>query len=849
MTEGKQLSGLSGAEAAARLARHGLNELPTAGSTGLFAALFEVVREPMLLLLLAAGALYLLLGAVEDALLLAVTIVIVIAIEFVQRRRTDAALAALRDIASPRALVVRDGTHRRIPAREVVPGDLVVVAEGDRVPADAVLLESAHLTVDESLLTGESLAVRKVATGCEIAMEPPGGEGRPFLYAGTLVTRGQGIAVVARTGADTEMGRIGVQLGTLAPEETLLRRETSRVARTLATLGMGICLVVAGLYAVTVGSWLEGALAGLALAVALTPEEFPLVLAVFMTIGAWRLARRRVLTRRAQAIETLGAATVLCVDKTGTITRNEMVVVRLAAREEELVVASDDPRALPETFHAVVEFMLLASQRDPFDPMEVAIARYARAALATTEHLHANWLPVREYPLSERLLAVCHVWKAPDARDWVVAAKGAPEAIADLCHLDAATAAALSERAVRMAGDGLRVLAVARAQFQAPLLPVEQHDFTFELLGLVGLADPVRASVPAAVAECVTAGIRVVMITGDYPGTARHIARTIGLPDADAICTGPELAGLDGPALDAAVRRTAVFARILPEQKLALVERLKAQGEIVAMTGDGVNDAPALKAAHIGIAMGQRGTDVAREAAALVLLDDDFSSIVEAVRGGRRIYDNLRRTMGYLLAVHVPVAGVALVPLLLGWPLLLLPVHIVFLELLIDPACSIVLEAEPAEPDVMRRPPRPAGARLFTAGLVRNGLLVGGSILVVVLAVFGIASARNLGEPEARTLMFTTLVAANLALIVASRAPGDRSAGAGRAGNVAFACIGGGAAAFLLLLLGVPPVRTAFHFAPLSGRHAAICVVAGVVSVGWLSALRGLRAQLRRRRT
>ncbi|MFN8546040.1 MAG: HAD-IC family P-type ATPase [Candidatus Binatia bacterium] len=499
MTGPGTFPGLDEAEAQARLARVGPNELAARGRQGLLTVVAEVATEPMLLLLLAAGAIYLALGAARDALLLLLAVLVVIAIELSQRRKSDRALAALRDLSSPRALVIRAGQERRVAARELVPGDVVVVSEGDRVPADCVLLDTLHLAVDESLLTGESLAVRKVPWRAGPVWGPPAGEATPFLFAGTLVTRGTGVARVERTGMGTEMGRIGTRLETIETEETPLRRETRRVVRIFAALGVGVCTAVAVLYAAAVGDWLRGVLAGISLAIALTPEEFPVVLAVFLALGALRMSRKQVLTRQAQAIETLGAATVLCVDKTGTLTLNDMAVARLVANGLSHAVAPEGGAPLAEPFHELTEFLLLASQRDPFDPMELAITRYAHRELAGTEHLHASWLPVREYPLSERLLAVCHVWRAPDAPDYVVAAKGAPEAIADLCHLDAPVTTALATQVARLADDGLRVLAVARARFSAPALLVEQHRLRIRASASWGLPICSARGVPGAV--------------------------------------------------------------------------------------------------------------------------------------------------------------------------------------------------------------------------------------------------------------------------------------------------------------------------------------------------------------
>ncbi|HVP66474.1 MAG TPA: cation-translocating P-type ATPase [Anaeromyxobacteraceae bacterium] len=828
--------GLTEAEAAARLRADGPNELSSEKPRTLLGAALDVLREPMLLLLLAAGGVYLVLGDREEAATLLFFVVVVIAIAVFQERKTERALAALKDLTSPRALVVRGGERRRIAGREVVRGDLVVLAEGDRVPADALLLESAHLEADESLLTGESVPVRKRAAEGRPPPVRPGGDGLPFLYAGTLVVRGHGIAEVTATGVQSEIGRIGVALADLAVERTRLEREVSRLVRIVAAAGLVLCAALVVLYGATRGDWLKGLLAGIALAMAVLPEEFPVVLTVFMAMGAWRISRSGVLTRTLPAVEGLGAATVLCSDKTGTITENRMRIARLWAPGALHVV---EGQALPEAVHGVVEFGILASQRDPFDPMERAFHRIGREALAGTEHLHGGWTLLREYPLSADLLAVSHVWRSPDGGRLVVAAKGAPEAISDLCHLDAATAAEVGAHASEMGADGLRVLAVARAFFAPTELPPGQHDFDFELVGLVGLEDPVRAGVPEAVAECAGAGIRVVMITGDSPDTARAIARHLGLPDR--LITGTDLAALPAAERERTVGDVRVFARVAPEQKLELVHALRTRGEVVAMTGDGVNDAPALKAADIGIAMGGRGTDVAREAAALVLVDDDFTSIVAAVRLGRRIYENLRRAMGYVLAVHVPVAGLSLLPVLFGWPMVLFPIHIVFLELIIDPACSLAFEAEPGDPDLMRRPPRRPDAPLFGGSLVAVSLLQGASLLAAAMGAFRLGLVHTGSEASARALAFVALIAGNVALILVNRSWRRGILATLATRNVASAAVAGGAVVTLLVALLVPFFRGIFRFGSIALHDGVVATGAGIACLAWFEVAKAVR--------
>jgi P-type Ca2+ transporter type 2C len=824
------LQGLTQQEALERLAMDGYNELPEAKKRTLWHILLEVVREPMFLMLIACGLLYLILGDTEEALMLMGFVFVIIGTTFYQEQKTERALEALRDLSSPRALVIRDGRQQRIAGREVARDDIVLISEGDRVPADGVILSGSNISVDESLLTGESVPVSKKPWDRQLEMGRPGGDDLPFIYSGTLVVKGQGIAQVRSTGPRTEIGKIGKALRILESEDTNLQRQTGKIVRTFAILGLGLCILVVVIFALTRGDWLNGFLAGITLAMATLPEEFPVVLTIFLALGAWRISQHNVLTRRVSAVEMLGAATALCVDKTGTLPLNRMTVTKVSAGQG-LFDVDGTQVSLPENLHEIVEFSILASPADPFDPMEKAMRDLGGRTLANTGHVHRDWMLIKEYPLSEKLMAMSHVWRSPDGQDFIVAAKGAPESIADLCHLDGGRLAELQETVDRMAREGLRVIGVAKARFQSTQLTSELHDFDFELVGVLGLTDPVRPEVAAAVQECYTAGIRVIMITGDYPATAQNIARQIGLHPLDQIITGSELEAMSGPELQERIKTTCIFARAVPEQKLQIVKALKANGEVVAMTGDGVNDAPALKAAHIGIAMGGRGTDVAREAAALVLLDDNFASIVRAVRMGRRIFENLKKAMSFIFSVHIPIAGMSLIPVVMRWPLALLPVHILFLELIIDPACTVVFEMEKDEPDIMRRPPRRIEEPLFGRSMILSGLIQGLGVLAAVLAVYASALLLGYGEGEARMSAFVCLVIANLGLIYTNRSMALSFLKILQIPNRALWWITGGALGFLTLVASTPRLREVFRFAPIHWGELVFIVLAVLASL------------------
>jgi P-type Ca2+ transporter type 2C len=839
--DGRSLTGLSETDARVRLRSEGFNELPRPDQRTFFRIIADVLREPMLALLLGGGAIYLLLGDLKEALILIVFALLSVGITVLQETRTERVLEALRDLTSPRALVIRDGERRRIAGREVVRGDLVVLAEGDRVPADAVLMQANDLQADESLLTGEPVPVRKVA-GTAPAAARPGGDDLPLVYSGSLIVRGTGVARVMATGPRSEIGRIGVALHGLEREPPRLQAQTARLVQLSALGGAVISIAAVALYRIFRGGWLDAVLAGIAIGMSMLPEEFPVVLTVFMAMGAWRISRANVLTRRAASIETLGSATVLCTDKTGTLTENRMSVAELRL-PNDATFAANASSALPEQFHALVVHARLASTPEPFDPMERAFHTLARATLGASGASGPEGKLVKSYGLRPDLLAMTQVWQIND-RTTVVAAKGAPEAIADLCRLSAEERNRLQQSIEQMAGEGLRVLGVARASHVGDDWPDSQRSFEFVYLGLVGLADPLRAGVPDAVRECRTAGIRVVMITGDYPATARAIARQAGL-DATDVLTGDAMTQLGDGELARTARAINVFARVMPEQKLRLVQALKAAGEIVAMTGDGVNDAPSLKAAHIGVAMGGRGTDVAREASSIVLLNDDFGSIVSAIRLGRRIYDNLRKAMGFIFAVHVPIAGLALLPLILGLPIIFTPIHIAFLELIIDPVCSLAFEAETDETDVMKRSPRPPNEPLFSWSLIGWSVLQGTLAFAVTGGIFLSASWRGMPDDEVRSLAFFSLVTSIIGLILVNRSFSTSLITAFRRPNPTLALIVLGVILILGLSVLWPPARELFRFGPLHADDLGLTLSAGLGLLVVLEALKPLwRAQL-----
>jgi Ca2+-transporting ATPase len=817
-----QLSGggLSQSIVLRRQEEEGYNELPQSRPKRTISIVINILKEPTVYILLGCGAIYFLIGDRQEAMMLMGFLVLIIGITVTQEAKAERALEALKDLSSPRALVLRDGAKLRIAGREVVRGDILFINEGDRVPADSTLISGDYISSDESLLTGEAIPVDKKKDS--------------KIFAGATIVRGQGIALVTAIGAKTEIGKIGKSIQGTEAESTNLEKQTTGLVKQVTWVAALLCVLVVVVYALTRENWLEGALVGLSLAMAIMPNELPAVLAIFLSLGAWRLSQRRVLTRKLSAVENLGAVTVLCVDKTGTLTLNQMTIQKIYSQGRYVDLLDSKTNSLDEEFHEALEFGILASRKDPYDPMELAFVSAGSKFLQGTEHLHHDWSLKKEYPLSSELLSITHAWKPKIGGGFVVGAKGAPEAIIDLCHMSKENAEAAHKAAETMASEGLRVLGVAKASSDQAALPMKQHDFEFVFVGFIGLIDPVRSEVPNAVSECHKAGIRVVMITGDHPTTACSIARKIGLENPDLVMTGSEMEKVSDIDLGLMAKKISVFSRVMPEQKLRLVNCLKSAGEVVAMTGDGVNDAPALKSADIGIAMGGRGTDVARESADLVLLDDDFASIVEAIRMGRKIYSNLRSALVYLFAVHVPIAGMSIFPVFFGHPLVFFPAHIAFLHLIIEPASSIAFEAEPAGKDTMLEPPRDPQEKLLNRELWLPSITMGVSILIALLSVYYISLQKGLGEPEIRALVFTTLIISNITLIFMSR--GSKSSFIQKIISKPNKVVQYIIFTSLLMLSGVlynESLRKMFSFSYLHPIDLVICIIIGIVSVIW----------------
>ena len=789
------------------------NELPTAKSKNIGQIALEVVKEPMFVLLLVCSSIYLLLGDYTEGIMLSASILIIIFITFYQYQKTERAIESLRHLSSPKAMVIRNGQTVKIPGREIVIGDIVLVNEGDRIPADGLLIHGTNLSVDESMLTGESIPVSKDTLACE---------GSSQVFSGTLVVQGSGKLEVNAIGIHTEFGKIGKSLQQIVQDPTRLQKEMKVLIRNLFIIGGFISVLVVIAFYLTRGDFIASLLSGLASAMAILPEEFPVVLTIFLAIGAWRLSQQNVLTRNPSAIETLGSATVLCSDKTGTITQNNMVLSTLI--KEHFIIEKNEFEENIENIEELIFTAILASPPESIDPMERAVYAVNKTLPSSQP---SSFTLRKEYPLSKDLFAMTRVLEDENGQLYV-GSKGAPEAILELCHISEEEKIHLLSKVKMLAKRGQRILGVAKGKVENREFPVSQKDFSFEFMGFLGFEDPIRPEVPEAIKQCYSAGIKVIMITGDYPETAKNIGKQAGLNEHDEILTGHDLKNLTESELKEKIKHVNIFARIIPEQKLQIIKALKANGEIVAMTGDGVNDAPALKAADIGISMGGKGTDVARESSSLVLLDDNFSSIVMAIKSGRRIFDNLQKAMGYIIAIHIPIIGLALLPAFFpAIPILLMPLHIVFMELIIDPVCSIAFESEKEEIGVMKRPPRDPNMAFFGFKQIFKSSLVGLILLAMVLAVYFFSMQEGHTEGEIRAIAFTSLIIGNIFLILTTLSKTRNVIDVLFEDNISLKIILFVASTMMFLLISVPYLRDLFSFEYPGFKHFYLAIAGG----------------------
>lgn len=790
--------GLTTAEAEAKYSQHGPNVFRSRQPPRFLLILWNMVREPMFLLLLTACLLYFILGSVSEGLLMLAAILLVSAIEFFEAARSNRAMKALQAITSPRARVLRDGRPVEVETENLVPGDVLMLSEGDLVPADATLLVANDLSVNESVITGESLPAARTAG--------------QTIYRGTQLNAGQAVARITATGNETELGKLGRKVSETASPQTVIQRQTWRYVKRLAVFGLLAFAMVCILNYLRTHAWAESLLMGLTLAMAAIPEEIPVAFSSFMALGALYMSRRGIIPRQPQVIENLGAVNVLCLDKTGTITENVMRVADVYG-ENALYYAA------------------LASEKHPFDSMEKAILESYGKPLPDMVH---------EYPLGGRPPMMTHVYDIGGAI--TATGKGAVERIVRVCKLDAARAAEVTAYADGMAAKGFRVLGVASAVHGGGDWPVEQDGFNWRFEGLVSLQDPPRENARAVIETLYRAGIEVKLITGDYLATARHIAGEVGIRKLDHAESGDAVMAMGPVELREKVRNVNLFVRMFPDAKVKVVEALKANGDIAAMTGDGVNDGPALKSAHIGIAMGKKGADIARMAADLIITDDNLDRIPLAIQQGRKVFTNLRKAIRYIISIHIPIILTATLPLVLGWayPNIFTPIHVIFLELIMGPTCSIFYEREPAEENLMELPARGSNMSLFEKRELWISVIQGLMIAAGVLGLYRYYMPDHSLEVT-RTVVFTTLVMANIFLTFANRSFSENFFHTVRYKNNLAPLVLGASILFLCIIHLLEPVRVLFGMTRISPADGLLCLGVSFVSVAWFEVYKTVR--------
>ncbi|KJZ85086.1 MULTISPECIES: cation-translocating P-type ATPase [unclassified Clostridium] len=828
---GYNLGGLNSEEVEKLQRKYGMNELIIQEKPNMLKKFLGVFKEPMFLLLLIAATVYFLLGAPKDGAIMLVFVGFVASITFIQEWKTEKTMNALKDLTSPKVNTLRNGKNILIKSTELVPGDVVFLSEGERIPADCIVLEPSNFSVDESILTGESEYVMKVST--TQSEKSTDYWKKDILYAGTLCVFGKCTAIVKFTGINTEYGKIGKAISEAKDEPTPLQKKVSILVKNIAIAGVILCIsvmVASYFYSFNI---LNSILSGISLAMAIIPEEFPVVLTVFLSMGAYRLAKNNTLMRKISAVETLGSATVLCVDKTGTITQNKMKVKSIYS--DGRIFNNEDLKN-----QELSDLMVLSCEKDPYDPMEKAILEAAN--LSQLETLY-------KYDLSKKIAFDSKTKRMANIyikdNKYYVAVKGSAETVLGLCNLDKETMDEINIEIDKMASNGLRVLALADCTSEKVYEDLECYELTFK--ALVGLQDPPKEGVEEAIKLCKKAGIRVVMITGDYSKTAMAIGEEIGLKFTDKVIVGNEIDSLSENELCEVVKSCDVFSRVIPEQKMKIVKALKKNGEIVAMTGDGVNDAPALKSADIGIAMGQRGTEVAKEAAHMILMDDNFTTIVKSVKDGRRVYDNIRKAMVYILIIHIPIAAMAMFAPLFNLPPLLLPMHIMLLELIIDPTCSIVFEGEPAEANIMENPPRPPQEPLLTRNLTIKVVLQGVVMFLAAFMPFHYMIDLGISSEYARSFSLITFIVANVTLVLVNRSNTELLYHLIKEKGSRVRLIVNSMALIMVFAIVYIPILNGFFRTEKIGIYPLIfAIVLGFISTGWWEIVKITRKIIRK---
>lgn len=818
-----ELRGLSNDEVLASRAKNGLNSIITTKQNPFLASLFEMVKEPMFLLLLTATSIYFVSGDVGNGIFMIIAIVIITTISLYQESKSRNAIASLKKFSQPKSKVIRDGKLVEIPSDEIVLGDLLQCEEGTFIAADASILQAHDFAVDESILTGESMPVLKKES-----------DDSSFVFRGTSVTSGLAMCKVTAIGNNTKLGEIGKSLQEIEVEKTPLQMQMGNFVKKMSFAGLVVFCIVWAINYFHSKEALDSLLKALTLAMSIIPEEIPVAFTTFMALGAWRLIKIGIVVKQTKTVETLGSANVICTDKTGTITENKMSLAQWYTFADNTIKSTDSlNNSITDADTELLSLAMWASEPTPFDAMEIALHEsYAHLQIPDER---ANFKLVHEYPLSGKPPMMTHVFENQHGIK-IIAAKGAPEALEANSSLSNAEKENIAAALVKMTSQGYRVLGVGTTTLVGSNYPQKQQDFSFTFKGLVAFYDPPKANIKAVFDSLYKAGIQVKIVTGDNAETTTTIAKQIGFRDADKRLNGDELMAMDDATLKIKVMETAIFTRMFPEAKLKIIKALKDNNQIVAMTGDGVNDGPALKAAHIGIAMGKKGTEIAKQAANLILIDDDFSKMIDAIAMGRKIYNNLKKAIQYIISIHIPIILIVLIPLLLGWiyPNIFSPVHVIFLEIIMGPTCSIIYENEPIEPNLMILPPRPFSNTFFKLKEITMSIIQGAVITVGLVCIYHFCVSNTYNENTTRTMIFLTLISSNIFLTLVNRSFYYSIFSTLKYKNNLVPLIIGLTVVVTASLVYVPVFASFFEFERISIPQLVINIAAGSISVLWI---------------
>ncbi|HET9057561.1 MAG TPA: cation-translocating P-type ATPase [Chitinophagaceae bacterium] len=779
--------------------------------------LTDIIREPMFIMLSIACAAYFILGEYQEGSMMFIAMIIVTAISLYQEVKSTRALADLKKFTEPKITVIRNGKEEIILSEELVPGDVIVLEEGNRVPADALIIQQNDLTVNESIITGESMPVDKNMT-----------EGNNHLFQGTIINSGKCYAQVTATGGNTTLGKLGKSISIIPTSKTLLQNQIGRFVKFMAVFGLVAFLIIWVINYINTENLVQSLLFGLTLAMSAVPEEIPVAFSSFMALGAYYMAKNGIITRQPQTIENLGSVSVICLDKTGTITENKMMVKSIFDYKTGLLEDLQNTTKLKNG--SVLRYARLASEINPFDAMEKAIVEAYEQHIDATDEKPLKM--IHEYPLGGRPPMMTHVYEQDNTH--IIAAKGAPERILRICKVDDPTVSKIKNMIVQMASGGYRVIAVSSAVHEGEY-PTEQDYFDWTFEGLLALYDPPRKNVQNIFKRWNKAGINIKLITGDYAETAINIAQQVGMQNHEKFITGDVVMQLNSSELEKTVKEINIYARMYPDAKLKVIDAIKANGDIVAMTGDGVNDGPALKSSHIGIAMGSKGTEIAKEAADLILTDDDLEKITVAIQQGRKIYSNLKKAVRYIISIHIPIILAASLPLILGWrfPNIFTPIHVIFLELIMGPTCSIFYEKEPVEEAVMKKPPRKRTSNMFLGEELLISIVQGIIISLGILILYYFFMKGNYSIEYIRTVVFTTLIFSNIFLTFINRSFTETFVKTIQYKNALTPLVLIVSAIFLSSIYFIAPVQQLFQLTNINATHYITCVLTALLCTGW----------------